>query len=519
MDNIQENKKTTRQEPDLTLDTEQKPKAANDERSLEFLGDPNAALEQVKKDKPKKSALKRFMPLIALGCIVVVLGLSVLVLKRVVPDGKDEIVTEEKKTGIELVDESGASGERLEIKNQLDEYAFVRRLEKTYYIDGKQDLPVANSRIISAMTYAGTVSAETEVAKGVTDWEEYGLKDPIATVRWIKGDKSHYFEIGDLAPSGNYYMRFNGGDTVYTYSADSAAMFITARMDYYNTRLFAYDSDTDAPYINEFTITQRDGERIVVKLLDLTRDDLNNAFLITAPIEHAFSNEKQEEIYTLITALTGLTVYDDDVSAENLAKYGLDNPKYSFSFTNVAVKNVIHFGNRSDEGYYYAYAEGHDFIYIIDEETINILIHDIATYCDTMSYSRSYDTIDTLTIQGGGKTYNIDILGTADEGNLKAYINNKYVEYENFGTLYAHIISIDVSDVGDKPQGTDPLVTITVNCLDGTTDVLKYYKISELNSFFELNGAGKLIVPTAKVEQILTFSQYLYDGKEIVLEW
>ena len=369
------------------------------------------------------------------------------------------------------------------------------------------------------MTYAGTVSAETEVKKGVTDWEEYGLKTPVATVRWTKGDKTHYFEIGDLAPSGNYYMRFNGGDTVYTYSTDAASMFITTRMDYYNTSLFQYDSDTDAPYITEFVIGQRGSDDIVVKLLDLTNEDLNNAFLITNPIEHYFANEKQEDIYNLIGALTGLTVYDDDVTPENLKKYGLDDPKYSFSFTNVAVKNVIHFGNTADEGYLYAYAEGHDFVYIIDEETINVLTHDIASYCDTMSYSRSYDTIDTLTIQGGGKTYDIDITGTAEDGNLKAYINNKYVEYENFGTLYAHIISIDVSDVGDKPQGVDPLVTITINCLDGTTDVLKYYKVDDMKSFYELNGSGRLHVPTSKVEQILTFSQNLYDGKEIVIEW
>lgn len=513
MDNINRN------EPELTLDNENKTEAAVESRDLQFLGDPNAALEAAKKEKNKKSVVKRFIPLFVLCGVAAVLFLSVFVLKKVVPDDKPEITTEEKKTGIELIDVSGASGEKLEIKNQLDEYAFIRRLEKTYYIEGKQDLKVANSKIISAMTYAGNVTAETEVKKNVTDWEEYGLKDPVATVRWTKGSESHYFEIGDLAPSGNYYMRFNGGDTVYTYSTDAASMFITTRMDYYSTALFAYDSETDGPYITEFSIGQRDGENIVVKLLDLTSEDLNNAFLITAPIEHAFSNEKQEDVYNLIGALTGLTVYDDDVSPENLKKYGLDNPKYSFSFTNVAVKNVAHFGNTSDEGYVYVYAEGHDFVYIIDEANINILIHDMATYCDTMSYSRSYDTVDRLVIQGGGKTYDMDIVGTAEDGDLKAYVNNKYVEYENFGTLYAHIISINVSEVGDKPQGATPLVTITVKCHDGTTDVLKYYKIDEMKSFFELNGAGKLIVPTAKVEQILKFSQNLYEGKEIVIEW
>ena len=224
-------------------------------------------------------------------------------------------------------------------------------------------------------------------------------------------------------------------------------------------------------------------------------------------------------VHALMTNLTSLTVFSDDISEENLEKYGLLDPEYTFSFTNVAVKNVAHFGYTSDEGYLYLYAEGKPFIYIIDKDNINVLTYDIAGYCDNMSYSRSYDTIDTLTIKGGGKTYNIDIVGTAEDNNLQAYINHKYVEYENFGTLYAHIISIEVKEIGSKPAGAQPIVTIDVNCLDGTKDVLKYYKIDELTSFFELNGSGRLVVPTSKVEDILKFSQNLYDGQEIVLDW
>ena len=40
-----------------------------------------------------------------------------------------------------------------------------------------------------------------------------------------------------------------------------------------------------------------------------------------------------------------------------------------------------------------------------------------------------------------------------------------------------------------------------------------------MNSFLELNGEGRLIVATSKVEQILKFAQQLYDGEEIIVEW
>lgn len=484
------------------------------QKEFEFLGEPTATNQ--KKDKGTKKHLR---PIIALACVAVLLFGALGVLKLVAPEEKADITTDQSKDTIQLSKQYGTQADSLEIKNQLDEYKFVRRVEKTYYIEGKQDLPVRNSKVLSALTYAGTVTAATVVKKSVKDFEQYGLTEPVATVRWTKGDVTHYFELGNVASSGNYYMRFNGGDTVYTYSADAASMFITKRMDYYETKLFSYNNETDGPYITEFTFQKKGGEKIVAKLLDLTDEDLQIPYLMTSPITHNFSSEKFETISALFSSLTELTVYDDDVSEESLKKYGLLDPEYTFSFTNVATKNEIRFGKTSDEGYVYAYAEGKDFIYIIDKSTIQILSHNIAAYCDTMSYTRSYDTVESIDIVGGGKSYHIDISGSSEDDDLKAYINNKYVEYENFASLYAHIISIDITDVGTKPAGAAPLVTVTVNIKGGGKDVLKYYKQSALNSFYELNGAGRLYVPTSKVENILTFAQQLYDGKEIVLEW
>ncbi len=486
------------------------------QKEFEFLGDPNAYLNNT---KPKKSTKKHLRPIIALACVAVLLFGAVGVLRLVAPKQKDDITTEKKEETIELTKEYGTQADSLEIKNQLDEYKFVRKVEKTYYIDGKATLPVRNSKVLSALTYAGTVTAVTVVKKGVKDFEQYGLTEPLATVRWTKGEKTHYFELGNVASSGNYYMRFNGGDTLYTYDKDAAAMFITKRMDYYDTTVFAYNSESDAPYITEFTFQKKGGEKIVAELLDLTDDDIQIPYLITSPITHNFSSEKFESIANIFAATTDLTVFDDDVSEKNLKKYGLLDPEYTFSFTNVATKNEIRFGNTADEGYVYAYAEGKDFIYIIDKSYLQILSHNIAAYCDTMSYTRSYETVNSIDIVGGGKTYHIDITGNSTDGNLKAYVNNKYVEYENFASLYAHIISIDITDVGTKPAGAEPLVTVTVNLKEGGKDVLKYYKQSALNSFYELNGTGRLFVPTSKVENILTFAQQLYDGKEIVLEW
>lgn len=483
---------------------------------FKFLGDPNID----GKDKTKKITLfKRLKPIIVLCAVAVILVGSVFALKFVFPQEEEPSDIDENSTGIQIFDFIGSSADRMEIKNTNDSYAFVKKVEKTFVIEGKEDLPVINSSIIAAMSTFGSLTADSEVATGVTDFEQYGLNDPVSTVTWKKDDQTHYIELGTLASSGGYYMRVDGGDTVYTYDSINAKYYLSPRMDYYSTAVFDFNEEQDASYINHFLIKQRDSDPIEIQLQDLTDESLDSAYLIVKPVTHNFSVEKSYQLTQLMKNLTSCTVYDDDISPENLKKYGLDDPQYTFSFTNVQVVNTAYFGDLSDEGYYYMYADDHDFIYIVDADTINVITHDVAYYCEGMSYIRSYDTIDNLTINGAGKTYFIDITGTADTNDLKAYINNKYVEYDSFADLYGHLISIEIKDTGEKRPDDELLVTITVNCIDGTTDVLKYYKQSDVDSFFELNGEGIFIVSTSKVEQILEFAQKLYDGEEIPVDW
>lgn len=483
---------------------------------FKFLGDPDVE----DKDKAKKNTLfKRLRPIIVLCAVAVVLVCSVFVLKQVLPEEENPAGSEKEETGIKIFDFNGSSADRMEIKNTNDSFAFTKKVEKTYVIEGRENLPVANSTIMLALTNFGSLSADTKVESGVTDFEQYGLNDPVSKVTWIKGDESHYIELGTIAPSGGYYMRVDGGDTVYTYDSANAKYYLSPRMDFYSTAVFDFDEEQDASYINHFLIQKKGSDTIEIELQDLSDESLESAYLIVEPIVHNFSVEKASAMTELMKSLTSCTVYDDVISEESFKKYGLDDPEYIFSFTNVQQVNKAYFGKLSDAGYYYMYAEGHDFIYIVDKDTINILTHDVAYYCESMSYTRSYDTIDSLTITGGGKKYDIDITGTAEDNDLGAYINNKYVEYDRFADLYAHIIGIEIKEVGQKQPDDELLLTITVNCIDGKKDVLKYYKQSDVNTFYELNGAGRLIVSTAKAEQILEFAQKLYDGEEIILDW
>ena len=481
---------------------------------FQFLGDPTA-------DKPaaavSKPLIKKLMPVFVLLVSAVVLFAAAFTIKMLNP--ADPVDDDTEDTTIEIFNFTGTSAERLDVVNQNDTYSFVRNLEKTYYIENHEECPVTNSSIISLLTYFGSLKAETEVATDVTDFEQFGLASPVSKVTWTKGDKQHVVEIGDLAPSGNYYMRVDGGSTVYTLAADAAKLFFSPRMDFYPPDVYDFEEKSDAPYINYMSIKPKDKDLIEFKLQDLADESIDSAYIITNPVQHNMSVEKSSLFTSMLGNLSSLTVYDDDLSKENLKQYGLDNPRLTFTFVNVAEKHVLHIGNSTESGYSYLYAEDKPFVYIVDDSTINLLTYDVEDYCEAMSYLRSYSTVDSLTISGGGKTYEIDITGSSEKDDLKAYINNKYVPYDSFADLYGHIIGIQIKDTIENKKLDDLIVTITVKCLDGSTDVLKYYRQNETDTYFDVNGKGMFVLPTAACEQIIEFSQKLYDGEQIISEW
>ena len=141
-------------------------------------------------------------------------------------------------------------------------------------------------------------------------------------------------------------------------------------------------------------------------------------------------------------------------------------------------------------------------------------------YCEDMIYTRAADTLKGIKVTGQGKSYQIDI-GEKDEENGDFYvtINNKVVDSELFSDFYSHILIIGITDMGEKGSATQPRVSLEFTHKDGTVETMKFYPVSELKCFCELNGKGSFWVTTMNVDKILDNAQKLYDGTPINTEW
>ena len=273
--------------------------------------------------------------------------------------------------------------------------------------------------------------------------------------------------------------------------------------------------------MNYFTISGSKREQdIVVKMNVLGEDEVGTSYMMTAPIYQSFSGDIQTDLSDLMLALSGSAVVGDDTGAAALKKYGLDDPQYILTYVMNEKEVTVHFGRVNESDYQYCYVPGGKFIHSVAASYTECLGEPLKAYCEDMIYTRAADTLSHITISGSGKTYEVAIGDEVDElGNFFVTINNKQVDSELFSDFYAHILTIGITDLGQKGENNTPYLSITFTLKDGTKEAMKFYSVSELKCFVELNGSGHFWVSTLNVDRILSNAQKLYDGEVISLEW
>ena len=86
--------------------------------------------------------------------------------------------------------------------------------------------PVSNTAAGALARAAAAVTASMAV-EGVTEFSQYGLDSPALTVMAAAGDTIVRYEVGNISITGEYYLRVDGGDTVYMENGGLAAAFQT----------------------------------------------------------------------------------------------------------------------------------------------------------------------------------------------------------------------------------------------------------------------------------------------------
>ena len=465
--------------------------------------------------------IKRLRPMLILLGVALVLGITLWVLVAFVLP-KDE-AGEDKGNSVVLMDVDLNNADSIEIKNTFDHYKLVKNAIDTYYIDGKKGYDVSDTDVEDLLTDLGALTASKKVIDqpNAEQLESYGLKTPYGTVEVKKGADTYLFKIGTTSASGSYYLQMGDSATVYLVDGTIPDVALLARYQFYENTLIEYSEDTSAQEtLKWFEISGKKAvARFRLQMNELGEDEVGANYLLTSPINHSASVVCQDHIFELMSQLAATAVVGDDTSAEGLEKYGLAEPAYTFSFTQNDKVQTVHFGNTTEAGYQYCYREGDKFIHNIETTYTDFMGAPLKDYCEDMIYTRAADSLKSIRVTGQGKTYQIDIGEQDDEGNFYVTINNKVVDSELFSDFYSHILMIGITDMGEKGSSNEARVSLQFTLKDGTVETMKFYPVSELKCFCELNGTGSFWVTTMNVDKIIENAQKLYNGEVITTEW
>ncbi len=480
--------------------------------------------------------IKRLKPVIILGAVLLVLIAAFFVIRHFLPKAEnteetntvyllDEKLNESKipavkhREGVQL-DEADS----IKIENAFGSYTLVKKAIGTYYMQGKKNLAVLSESVVTLLNNIGTLGVNQTVLKKPTEKQlkNYGLDRPDATVTVVNDDDTYVLKIGiSTSDTNNYYAQISGDPAVYLIGNTVPDVVMLSRNQFYSDTMIEYSEETkDLETLKKMVIGGAEREQeIIIEMNKVEDDEVGAAYMMTAPFSHPFSSTMQENLTGLLSALVTCPIASDDTSAAGLRKYGLDQPAYSLTFVMNGKSQTVYFGDVSEADYRYCYAKGGDFIHNVAETDADVLYAPLKDYCEDMIYTNAYDTMESIKISGNGKTYQIAIGESNEEGDFAVSINNKVVDSELFSDFYAHMLMIGISDLGGKEGAKTSYLTIELKQRGGATDVIKFYEVGNNKCYCEVNGSGNFWVKTYSVDKILTNAQNLYDGESINLEF
>ena len=260
-------------------------------------------------------------------------------------------------------------GDAVSLRYDADAGGWVNQQDPDCPIDGEAVAPLV--RAVASVTASGAV-------EDVTDFDQYGLVDPAFTVMAGTADQVVTYAIGSTAPTGQWYVRVDGTDTVYLEDGVLAENFQIGLDD-----VLALESvPADIASVTALAVTTDVGDYELAWLPDGTDSWYTDTwpwFLLdeSGAAVRPLDTDQVEQLYGLATKL----VLTDCVSwsAGRGTEYGLDRPQGTVrvdyrdpdgkerSFT-------LQFGDYKD-GDVYVRLAGSDMVYLVAGTVLDGLMY------------------------------------------------------------------------------------------------------------------------------------------------
>lgn len=329
----------------------------------------------------------------------------------------------------------------------------------------------------------------------VSNLEEYGLKNPQATVKVQFADGSSYdYKIGKTSAtdSSAYYMCGLNSDNVYIVSVDQG--LLQGASYFVSKTVLAITNQSGDNNFSKITLSGANYPQPV------TFSFYQTSMRISSPAVYAADSDKLSNLKSALASLTASSVEAVNPDAAALKKYGFESPtavaEYSVNGGDYAIT-----AGAKDGSSCYVMLKGVNVIYKVDSASIDawaqqnlfglrskaILAPDIKTVKALTVAAGSSENVLNLTRAKNEKqstqdTASYDYKVTGNGGKSLDYSKN----YTNF---FSKLTAVSIlQDASQKPSGT-PAMTVKCQYFDDSkTDTVEFFQSGDRRYTAVLNG-------------------------------
>lgn len=480
---------------------------------------------------------------IIIGLVVLLLLGGVVALLMLMPEKTDEdssIGSSSEMESFELysIKEKGDI-KSVQITNEKGSYEISRVGEDKYAINEYDGLLQLDADYASVISSVMGMTSFNKIEEDSTNAKDFGLDNPVATVKVVTKDKEYEVSYGINSPDGVYtYTQIKGDDAIYAMSASSVAYAFKNQEQYLDKLIleaFNKEDPDSIPTIKSMNIYRED-LIAPIKVVELTGSEkeegsktMANPYKMVSPIESAMSTNTSEKVIYNLFGLTAQEVIVGNPSEMILAEYGFDDksPRAELKYNNSAITLIAGNAVTKEDGTasdtHYVYVPENKMIYTVLDASMEWLRVTPKQLISTIAHLVYIGDLSGLDFTVQGKEYKFDLKTVKDEEDrdvTTAKRDGKEVDIDNFKKLLQLAFDTPVDDIYlDEPVQGEPNVSITYRRTDGVVDVVSMYGISDRVAVLSVNGVQKYTARLAYVDKLQKEIQNLIDGNKVSVDW
>lgn len=480
-------------------------------------------------------------------CVIAVLVVVMVVIKNM-PSGKPSSSSKSSSSaGISLIKLDKSKVAAINISNSNGAFT-VRKTGSstssntttyTWSVDELSGYPLSQSSLDNVADEATGVTATETVSTSSTDKGKYGLTTPKATMTLKSTDgKEYVLYIGNATPTkSGYYAMLKDKDGIYIVSSNTGDDFSASAKSMLDTGLVSLQTNKLTSLTNmtfggasRSTPIQLAINAAAASSYSATTDTngsvLAPTYDITSPGGYTANSTSMNTTVSALMSLSASDIVSLDTTDKTLTQYGLKNPAYTFSFTYDKKSYTLSFGNtftKDSTEYIYLMMNGKNVVYSISSSSVPFYKYQLSDLMPTLIYTaKNIDTIKTITVTVGSKTWTYSLTGTGDA--LKITSNGKALKTDQFRNFYQQLISLSPQGTASDTAGSTEIGRITFDFRTGSSDVIAFKtmpdstdptKVDGYKALCVINGNSNFYIKKSAIDTVAGLSQDIVDGKAI----